>query len=132
VRANSIFRKLDAATQSDARELMRAAAHDDGSAKQEITRVLESESGDEIWSLVALAARLDEVIAQSVAAAEPAYLAKYVFTLARTFNLFYHRHRIIGEEDAARRAVLIVACDLTRRQLTKGLTTLGIGVPEQM
>jgi arginyl-tRNA synthetase len=94
--------------------------------------VLEGEDGDELWSLVMLAARLDEIIAQSATQAEPAHLAKYAFQLARAFNLFYHRHRIIVEEDAARRAVLITIADLVRRQLTAALSTLGINVPERM
>ncbi len=131
VRANSIFRKLDAAAQAEAVEkVIQAAAG--GAALSEMSRVLAGESGDEIWSLVTLAARLDEAIAQAVAGAEPALLAKYTFNLARAFNLFYHRHRIIAEEDSARRAVLVAACDITRRQLTSALATLGIRVPERM
>jgi arginyl-tRNA synthetase len=79
-----------------------------------------------------LAERLEEVIAQCAASAEPANLAKYAFNLARAFNLFYHRHRIIAEEDAIKRAVLIAAANIARRQLTKALATLGISVPERM
>ena len=79
-----------------------------------------------------LAERLDEVIAQCAASAEPANLAKYTFTLARAFNLFYHRHRIIAEEDETRRAVLIATANIARRQLTSALATLGIAVPERM
>jgi arginyl-tRNA synthetase len=131
VRANSIFRKLDTDAQAEAAEKVSQAASG-GAALSELSRVLEGESGDEIWSLVTLAARLDEAIAQAVAAAEPALLAKYTFNLARAFNLFYHRHRIIAEEDSARRAVLVAACDITRRQLTSALATLGIHVPERM
>ncbi|HEY0379444.1 MAG TPA: arginine--tRNA ligase [Pyrinomonadaceae bacterium] len=131
VRANSIFRKLDAAAQAEAVEKVLQAAGG-GDALAEMSRVLEGESGDEIWSLVTLAARLDEAIAQAVAGAEPALLAKYTFNLARAFNLFYHRHRIIAEENSARRAVLVAACDITRRQLTSALATLGIRVPERM
>jgi arginyl-tRNA synthetase len=133
VRANSIFRKLDGAERSSASELMREAADPAGSPrKQEIARIFEGESGDEIWSLVTLAARFDESIAQSAAMAEPAVIARYTFNLARAFNLFYHRHRIIGEEDRARRAVLITVADVARRQLTAALDTLGIDVPERM
>ncbi|HKC65925.1 MAG TPA: arginine--tRNA ligase, partial [Pyrinomonadaceae bacterium] len=107
VRANSIFRKLDEASRSDAVEKIRRATDSETSIHEEMTRVLEDEGGDEIWSLVTLAARLDEAIVQAVAAAEPALLAKYTFNLARAFNLFYHRHRIIAEENATRRAVLV-------------------------
>jgi arginyl-tRNA synthetase len=94
--------------------------------------VLEGEAGTEVWSLVMLAQRLDEVIAQCAAAAEPANLAKYTFQLARAFNLFYHRHRIIAEENPAKKAVLITAADIVRRQLASALARLGISVPERM
>lgn len=132
VRANSIFRKLDAKARDEAAEMTRQAASGDAAIKQEMTSVLEGESGDEIWSLVTLAARLDEAIAQAASAAEPALLAKYTFNLARAFNLFYHRHRIIAEENATRRAVLVMVADLTRDKLTSALATLGISVPERM
>jgi arginyl-tRNA synthetase len=131
VRANAIFRKLDAGKRASATETMRLALGEE-TARESVARVLEGESGDEIWSLVTLAARLDEVIAQSGVQAEPAYLAKYAFTLARAFNLFYHRHRIIAEEDEARRAVLVTVAEIVRRQLTTALETLGIKVPERM
>jgi arginyl-tRNA synthetase len=94
--------------------------------------VFADEAGTEVWSLVMLAERLDEVIAQCAASAEPANLAKYAFTLARAFNLFYHRHRIIAEEDQTKRAVLIAAADITRHRLKAALATLGIAVPDRM
>jgi arginyl-tRNA synthetase len=131
VRANSIFRKLDQEKHSSAMETMRRAASDE-TVRDEVSRILNGESGDEIWSLVTLAARLPELISQSGAQAEPAYLAKYAFTLARAFNLFYHRHRIIVEEDQIKRAVLVNVALIVRRQLTSALETLGINVPERM
>ena len=132
VRANSIFRKLDGAMLVSASELMREAGQVESKVKQEVASIFEGESGDEIWSLVTLAARLDEALAQSAAMNEPAQLARYTFNLARAFNLFYHRYRIMGEENEARRAVLITVADVARRQLTSALSTLGIIVPERM
>jgi arginyl-tRNA synthetase len=132
VRANSIFRKLDGAMLVSASELMREAGQVESQVKQELASIFEGESGDEIWSLVTLAARLDEALAQSAAMNEPAQLARYTFNLARAFNLFYHRYRIMGEENEARRAVLITVADVARRQLTSALSTLGISVPERM
>ena len=131
VRANSIFRKLPDQAVADAVELIRTALAEPAS-RSKISEILGDEAGTEIWSLVMLAERLDEVITQCAASAEPANLAKYTFTLARAFNLFYHRHRIIAEEDATRRAVLIAAANITRRRLTSALETLGIAVPERM
>jgi len=131
VRANSIFRKLDHESRSAANDLIHRAMTDQ-SVREQVTDTLEGETGTEIWSLVMLAERLDEVIAQCAVSAEPANLAKYTFNLARAFNLFYHRHRIIAEPDPTKKAVLIAAAEIARRQLTKALATLGISVPERM
>ena len=131
VRANSIFRKLDADAVGKAEELIASAAVESGDGSK-VSDVFADEAGTEIWSLVMLAERLDEMIAQCAASAEPANLAKYAFTLARGFNLFYHRHRIIAEEDQTKRAILIVAANIARRRLTAALGTLGIAVPERM
>jgi arginyl-tRNA synthetase len=127
VRANSIFRKLDQKGQDDAKELLRTDSSTAG-----INDILSGEMGTEIWSLIMSAQRLDEVVSQCAGAAEPANLAKYTFNLARAFNLFYHRHRIIAEENPLRRSVLVAAADITRRRLTDALSTLGIAVPERM
>jgi arginyl-tRNA synthetase len=129
VRANSIFRKLSESALPEALELTRSGETE---TRAKISGILSDETGTEIWSLIMLAERLDEVVRLCAASAEPANLAKYTFTLARAFNLFYHRHRIIAEEDATRRAVLIAAANITRRRLTAALETLGIAVPERM
>lgn len=131
VRANSIFRKLAADAPAKAETLIMTATNDAGSATK-ISETFADEAGTEIWSLVMLAERIAEVIAQCAASAEPANLAKYAFTLARAFNLFYHRHRIIAEEDETRRAVLIAVANIARQRLTVALATLGITVPERM
>jgi arginyl-tRNA synthetase len=129
VRGNSIFRKLDTGAIAGAFELVGSS---DQETQTKIADVFADEAGTDIWSLVMLAERLDEVIAQCAVSAEPANLAKYTFTLARAFNLFYHRHRIIAEEDQNRRAVLIAAANITRQRLTSALAALGIDVPERM
>jgi len=131
VRANSIFRKLDEAAINAARELI-ASATTDAQIATRILEFLDTEAGTEVWSTIMLAERFDEVVSQAANSAEPANLAKYAFTLARAFNLFYHRHRIIAEEDLIKKAILTAAADITRRQLTTALATLGIKVPERM
>jgi len=131
VRANSIFRKLDLLAEAAAAELIQRIPTDED-VKQRVAYIFDHDGGTDLWSLVMLSARLDDVIAQATAAAEPAYVAKYAFNLARAFNLFYHRHRIIGEEDDLKRAVLIAIADLARNQLTAALAILGISVPERM
>ena len=125
VRANSIFRKLEPGG-------FETALKNISDLQTEISQIFSDEIGNEIWSLLTLAARLEETIAQSANQNEPAFLAKYTFALAKAFNLFYHRHRIIAEENQAKRAVLIAVADIARRQLTAALDTLGIVVPERM
>jgi arginyl-tRNA synthetase len=127
VRANSIFRKLEAAATDEAL----LTVGNEGLIDT-VSAALSGESGTEIWSLVVLAERLDEIVAQCSASAEPANLAKYTFSLAKGFNLFYHRHRIIAEEDPAKKAVLITTANIVRNRLTKALSILGINVPERM
>jgi len=131
VRANSIFRKLTNEARQETVQLI-ATTSTDNDLRAKVNEALSGDSGTEIWSLVMLAERLDEVIAQCGVSAEPANLAKYTFNLAKAFNNFYHRHRIITEEDTTRRAVLIAAADITRNRLTAALSTLGINVPERM
>jgi len=131
VRANSIFRKLDEEMRLEALSLIDKLSTSDD-VKARVGAFLEEDVGDELWSMVMLAARLEDANAQAASSAEPAFLAKYAFNLARAFNLFYHRHRIIGEEDPTRRAVLITVADFTRRQMTAILARLGISVPERM
>jgi arginyl-tRNA synthetase len=134
VRANSIFRKLEAreGIQTDSATGGGSSASAFAATNDQVNEILKGETGDEIWSLLMLSARLSEAISQAAASAEPAILAKYTFNLAKSFNLFYHRHRIIAEEDMTRRTVLIFVATYTRNQLTAALATLGISVPERM
>jgi len=90
-----------------------------------------NESND-IWELVYLALRLDEIAHQVVVTLEPATLAKYAFTLGQRFNLFYHRYRIISEENADRKLFYILVVDLVRESLVKALDLMGIEVPRRM
>ena len=131
VRANSIFRKLDESAHDAAAELLQQTATD-GTLHKRASETLGDETGTEVWSLIMLAQRLDEVVTQCRSSEEPANLAKYAFNLAKTFNLFYHRHRILAEADELKKAILIAAADIARRQLRAALNLLGITVPERM
>ena len=58
------------------------------------------------------------------AAQEPAFLARYAFELAQAFNMFYHKHHILSEEDAEKRAFLLRLTALVREQL--GVSAAGL------
>ena len=125
VRANSIFRKL---AEKDNVEACRSRIADHAG----VDALLSSETGGDIWSIAVLSSRLEETVETAAAINEPAILAKYTFTLAKAFNLFYHNHKILIEPDDLKRAVLVVVADMARRALTSALDTLGIEVPEKM
>jgi arginyl-tRNA synthetase len=133
VRAGSIFRKLDAVTLEKANALLASVGTSD-ELQRGVSEILSGEIGTEIWSLLMLTQQLDEVIALCRKSAEPANLAKYTFSVARSFSRFYQRdeNRIVDEKDDARRAVLIAVTKIVRAQLTSALSILGINVPEQM
>ena len=57
---------------------------------------------------------------------------KYAFELAQAFNLFYHRHHILSEPDAAKKTFLLRLSRLVERQLVTALDLLGIEAPEKM
>lgn len=126
VRANSIFRKLDEGGESIAGSIALVTNVDN------TREVFAGEGGDEIWSILMLASRLEEAVAQAASQNEPAILAKYTFNLARGFNLFYHNHKILPEKNPNKRAVLLCVANAVRNSLTSALDTMGIEVPPKM
>ncbi|MGI4829578.1 MAG: arginine--tRNA ligase [Janthinobacterium lividum] len=120
VRAANIFRKAGV---SEADALAAVADLD-------LSSLLANDT--DVWELWLLASRMTLVLEQGIAAAEPAVLAKYAFTLAQSFNNFYHRHHILNETDVSRRALLLATAAVARRELLRVLSWLGIAVPSAM
>ncbi|MBI4444956.1 MAG: arginine--tRNA ligase, partial [Acidobacteria bacterium] len=116
VRANNIFQKLQAqAPTKPAPEGGPSLSHG----------VLDSFLSDpQIWGLLLQAARLEDVVRQSIQTLEISYLAKYAFTLAQQFNLFYHRYHILSEEDPSRKKFYVDVAEVTRAAMLKGLNLL--------
>jgi arginyl-tRNA synthetase len=126
VRANSIFRKLtDAGLNVNASDLQQVPS-------DRLAELLSGEDGDDLWSVLYLAERLADIVRGAVAALEPAVVAKWAFQLAQRFNIFYHNHHVLSEQDAARRALLVAITTVVRRQLIRALDVLGIEAPERM
>jgi arginyl-tRNA synthetase len=121
VRAANIFRKAGT-TEEEA--LAAVADLDLGE--------LTTEEGTSLWETWLLASRLTVLIEQAIATAEPAYLARYAFQLAQQFNNFYHRHHVLNETDATRRALLLATAAIARRQKVRALGYLGIEAPPVM
>jgi arginyl-tRNA synthetase len=131
VRVNGILRKGAAKHPGfeavDAQTLQRSECND-----VDVAKFLASPIGDDLWELTVLSGSLDARLDVSVASQEPAFLARYAFELAQAFNVFYHKHHILSEEDAAKRAFLVQLTQLVREQLVTTLGLLGITAPEKM
>jgi len=125
VRANNIFRKLGRVPEEVRGDFA-------GCSAAQIHEFFSGESGNDLWSLVYFASRLDEVGQVAAGGFEPTHLAKYAFQLAKQFNLFYHNYHILSEPDATRRTLLLMVADVTRRRLEQALALLGIETPERM
>ncbi|MFN7927551.1 MAG: arginine--tRNA ligase [Blastocatellia bacterium] len=125
VRANNIFRKLGRQPEDVQNDFASITA-------ASINTFFAGESGNDLWSLIYFAARLNDVARLSADAFEPTHVAKYAFQLAKQFNVFYHDHHILSEADETRKTLLLMVADIARRKLELALLLLGIQVPEKM
>jgi len=94
--------------------------------------LLQAEPVDDHWELLALLARFDDMVAQSVRGQEPASFARYLFVLAQKFNHFYHSFPVIQEPDAGRLAARASLTWLFRETMKQGARLLGFDVPPRM
>jgi arginyl-tRNA synthetase len=127
VRARSIFGKLEA--QGHTRDALRVEA-----AALDLGALLTGDEGDEVWSLLVLMARSEEIVEQTVQSQEVALLAKHVFTVAQAFHSYYQnaKYSVLRAESDALRAFRSLVVDLFLRQMAELTDLLGIPVPERM
>jgi len=121
VRARSIWRKALEASGGE------GGAHVSGDAAGKFLS-----DADDMWDVVMTASSLGAQIETAISAQEPAFLAKYAFQLAQAFNLFYHKHRILSEENPAKKQFLLLLTSMVEKQLVTALRLLGIEAPEEM
>jgi arginyl-tRNA synthetase len=95
---------------------------------------LEGEEGDEVWSLLMLMARSEEVVEQAVQSEEVALLAKHVYATAQAFHSYYQkpRYSVVYAENDDLRAFRTLLVDVFLRQMRTLTALLGIPVPERM
>ena len=125
VRAGNILKKMSEADGNFSVQSLPAFV-----AEAPIERFLDE--ANDIWELVFTVSRLDEIAAQTVATLEPATTAKYAFTLAQRFNLFYHRYKIITEPDPERRMFYLSIVNVVQQALLKTLDMMGMQAPRRM
>ena len=127
VRARNIFRKV--LEQEPDYPLERLEDNIDFAAAQ---RLLAPSEGNDLWELLLLAGSLGAQVEAAASAHEPAFIAKYAFQLAQQFNLFYHKHHILSEEDRGKKNFLLLLSALVEKQLVTALDLLGVEAPEKM
>ena len=127
VRARNIFGKLEAEGHRVAALLERARSLD-------LTSFLAGEEGDEVWSLLLLMARTEEVAEQAIRAEDVALAAKHAFAVAQAFHSYYQKpkHSLLHAESEDLRASRTLVVDAFVRQMEALLGLLGIPVPERM
>ncbi|MBS1798915.1 MAG: arginine--tRNA ligase [Acidobacteria bacterium] len=122
VRAANIFRKAGTTPEASLAAV----------AGLDIAAILNGGEGTTLWETWLLTSRLTTLIEQAITTSEPAYIAKYAFQLAQQFNNFYHRHHILNEENAAKKALYLATAAVAQREMTRALGYLGIDAPERM
>ncbi|HET9316095.1 MAG TPA: DALR anticodon-binding domain-containing protein, partial [Vicinamibacteria bacterium] len=127
VRARSIFAKLEADGHGRQALLDRARGLD-------LDALLSGEEGSEVWSLLALMARSEEIVEQAVQAEEVAVLAKHAFAVAQAFHSYYQKpkYSVLHAESDDLRAFRTMVVDAFVRQMAVLTHLLGIPLPERM
>jgi arginyl-tRNA synthetase len=97
-----------------------------------VAALLNAPEGSGLWELLLSAGSEDLAVSAAIGAQEPAFVAKYAFQLAQSFNNFYHKHHILTEPDEQKRAFLLRLTELVEARLVETLGLLGIVAPEKM
>ncbi len=83
--------------------------------------------------MIMLLAKYPTEISNAAKAYSPAFIANYLYEVAKLFNKFYHEvPPIIKEEDTAVKQHRLNICKITADVIKSGMTILGIRVPERM
>jgi arginyl-tRNA synthetase len=127
VRARNIFAKLEA--EGHAVEPLVEAGRG-----LDLGGLLSGEEGDEVWSLLLLMARSEEVAEQAVKSEEVALLAKHAFAVAQAFHAYYQkpRYSVLYAASDELRAFRALVVDSFVRHMDVLAGLLGIPVPERM
>jgi arginyl-tRNA synthetase len=127
VRARNILGKLEKQGHRVDELLTRASALD-------LEASLSGDEGDEVWSLLLLMSRTDDVEEQAIRGEDVALVAKHTFAVAQAFHSYYQKpqHSVLHAETDDLRAVRTLVVDTFVRQMEILLGLLGIPVPERM
>jgi arginyl-tRNA synthetase len=99
---------------------------------EEAAAVPEEAWPDDLWELVVLAAGIGDTVEKAGRTLELSLIARHALDLAQAFNGAYHKHPILQEQDAGKRAARLVATQVFARALAALCGLLGIPLPDRM
>lgn len=82
--------------------------------------------------LIIALTQFPEMISVAAKNYSPAIIANYVYELAKTYNKFYHEKSILQAEDDTLKKFRLQLSAASARVISKGMSLLGIEVPERM
>ncbi|GAA0880330.1 arginine--tRNA ligase [Algoriphagus jejuensis] len=83
-------------------------------------------------ALIFLLSNFEKKLSLAAAEFSPAVIAQYLFDLAKEYNRFYADLPIFQEKNQAIQAFRVALSALTAKTIKKGMSLLGIAVPERM
>lgn len=83
-------------------------------------------------NLVQLVADFSAIVKQAGDEYNPALIANYTYDLAKEYNQFYHDYSILREENQELRTFRLILSENVGRIVKRGMSLLGINVPERM
>ncbi len=95
------------------------------------SKILASSSDTETSLMFELALFPDSLV-KSFNTRAPHYLCEYVYSLAKTFNRFYHECPVLKEPDKKKQGSYLSLIEVTLLTIEKSLNLLGISVPNRM
>ena len=82
--------------------------------------------------LVKYLADFPQTVLQAGATYSPSVIGAYVYDLAKMYNSYYHDHSILREENASVRSFRVSLSRLVSEVIGRGMSLMGIAVPERM
>lgn len=83
-------------------------------------------------NLVQLVADFAAIVKQAGDEYNPALIANYTYELAKEYNQFYHDYSILREENQELRTFRLILSENVGRIVKRGMSLLGINVPDRM
>ena len=93
---------------------------------------LNSTLSDKETALIQKLNEFPAAVAQAGKDYSPSGIANYCYELTKEFNQFYHDYSILGEPDQQIRQMRLVLAQCVAKVIKRGMSLLGIEVPERM